>query len=355
MRNHREQHGGILAAWRARLAVPGGARRHERAAAPGHVVCLATNAWYERHVMQVAIAGGWPLAWQADERCAGALVLAASVHDEAAAREAGAWGTVLMEHGAGLHYTDDSLPVDSAWRAGRGTGEGRALFLSPGADLAAAHEAAHPGVPVRVVGAPALDVRGEVWRKPERPIIAVANHWDCRALPETRSAWPWIKDAYAALAQDDRWEVWGHWHPFEGRNGKARAKRAFFEEHGIRCEPSFSRVLNKASVFVSGNSSALYEFAARGRPVVCVSPPWYRRAVTHGLRFWSHLPGVHCADAAALADCVAEALRDKTALRRQRARAVRAVFGELDGKAAARAAEAIRARFAELVNAGGAE
>jgi hypothetical protein len=81
-----------------------------------------------------------------------------------AALAAGAWGTVLMEHGAGQSYVDATLPADSVWRGGRGHAQGRRLFLAPGRLLARRHRATHPQIPVEVIGSPTLDAWcGRAW------------------------------------------------------------------------------------------------------------------------------------------------------------------------------------------------
>ncbi len=326
-------------------------------AKPVQVVCMATRPWMDRHVCPVAHAGGWPLVGAPDARVREALVVVASVADERAAMAAGAAGTVLMEHGAGLHYDDPTLPADSAWRGGRGHGRGRQLFLSPGQALARAHRRAHPGVPAAAVGAPSLDAWHPVGLKhapaqPRRPIVCVSTHWDCRILPELRSSWSWLEPQLAALAADPRWEVWGHWHPHDEATGEAGRRRQFYAATGIRAVSSWEEVLRHASLFITDNSSTLYEFAASGRPVVALNPPWYRREVRHGLRFWDAVPGIQHSDLSGpLAGTVAAALDDAPDIRAIRERAVAAAYGRVDGKAAERAARAIRRRFRELITA----
>lgn len=320
------------------------APRRPRLDKPTHVVCYASRLWFERAVKPVAYAGGFRLLSRLDVGVKNALVVCASVADERAAMRAGAWGTALMEHGVRLFYDDPAVPADSGWRPGRGHGRGRVLFLSPTARLGESHAEIHPHIPVVPIGSPYLDALLPTLTRPtnSRPVVCVANHWDCHVLPETRSAWEWIKGAYAALAEDGRWEVWGHWHPHEERLGTAAAKRAFYTAHGIKPVACFDEVMARANLYITDNSSTLYEFAATGRPVVAVNGPWCRRDVHLNLRFWSRIPGIECDSPDDLSDAVETALKDPPELREKRARAVKAAFGSLDGKAAARAAAAVQ-------------
>jgi CDP-glycerol glycerophosphotransferase (TagB/SpsB family) len=78
---------------------------------------------------------------------------------------------------------------------------------------------------------------------------------------------------------------------------------------GIEVVQEFDEVCRRADLLVADNTSVIYEFAATGRPVVLLDPPWYDRNVGHGLRFWtaSHV-GLHVTDPRTLTDMVTEAL-----------------------------------------------
>ena len=172
-------------------------------------------------------------------------------------------------------------------------------------------------------------------------MVCLSGHWDCQTLPETRSAWPWVKEALPELAADPRWELILHHHPFE-RQQVLDEKLATCQRLGIRLEPSWQEVLESVDLFVTDNSSTLYEFAATGRPVVALNPPWYRRSVRHGLRFWQHVPGLQVHDLTSLNATVAEAMTDPPAAQAVRREAVLAAFTWLDGRATERAVQAIR-------------
>lgn len=310
------------------------------------VVCFARHEASRRHLAPIAAAGAWPLMEQdADLRSLrGAVVVCAFSSDESFVMRHGARGTVLCEHGAGQSYLDPSLPVDSQWRGGRGECQGRLLFLAPGSLIAQRHRKAHSHIPVKQIGCPVLDAwHGRVWQRTgPRVRVCISSHWDCRALPETRSAWPWIRDHLAPLAECPEIELLGHYHPHEAKCGTLDARLADYAALNIPVIHSWDDVMETADLFISDNSSTLYEFAATGRPVVCLNPSWYRRSARHGLRFYRNVPGILVNKPADLLPTVLSAINDPEPTRTQRARAVKAAYGILNGKASKRAVDAVR-------------
>jgi hypothetical protein len=131
--------------------------------------------------------------------------------------------------------------------------------------------------------------------------------------PETHGAlvcpdfggWFGIIDAIAELAK--RYEVIGHGHPREQRVWP------LWESMGIEVVRSFDEVCRRADVLIGDNTSVLFEFAATGRPVVLLDPPWYDLSVPHGLRFG--LPGeevgLHVSDPRTLTDTVTQSIEGK--------------------------------------------
>lgn len=237
---------------------------------------------------------------------------------------------VFIEHGVGANYDGRShLAAITSQRAA----QIMALLTTPA--QAEAHRRIF-GDRVHEVGCPKLDAwagyRHRRHRRHRPPVVAFSHHWDQRMYPETRSAWPWDAEAWEQVIAGGRYTVLGHKHP-----GDPRDIEGWCREHGIEFVERFDDVLRRADLYVADNTSTLYEFAATGRPVVVLSPPWYRRDVHHGARFWEHLPGLECAIPDHLEACIAEALEDVPARRALRELALEAVYGPLDGRATERA------------------
>lgn len=186
---------------------------------------------------------------------------------------------ILMEHGADQSY----IGVDNGSYIGASDRFGVILYLAPNEGAAAKHLAAHPDIPVRVVGCPKLDGLLAVDR-PTDPVVAITHHWNTGIVPETVPAFPHFCSAYPALAE--RFHVIGHGHP-----RSAARMSLWFKRHGIEWVPRFEDVVARAMVLVVDNSSAGVEWMALDRPVVWLNAPWYRRDVHHGGRFWERAAG----------------------------------------------------------------
>lgn len=234
----------------------------------------------------------------------------ASIGDLKNARAVGR-RVALMEHGCGLSYGGDRTGKLNNSYAG---GEGRPaeLFLHPGPHPAARDRAKY-SVPVHVVGSPRLDDLPERERLPEelglKPVVAVSFHWDCGIAPETRTAFIY----YRAFVQDLQkyFRVIGHGHPriFD-------RLKIWYDRHGIEAVEDFDEVCRRADLYAVDNSSTLYEFASTGRPVLVLNAPFYRRDVSHGLRFWDAADvGVQCDLGIDLLKRAVEALSYPEALR----------------------------------------
>lgn len=282
------------------------------------------------------------------------LVLVASARDAQAMAPS---PLVYLEHGAGQTYTGDPrAEADTAYAGGRGHERVR-LFLCPNQVVADRWQAAYARTRVAVVGCPKLDrwhLREQQQEhdqhqddeherggrhggdRTHRPVVAVTFHWDCGLVPETRSAWRHYDRSLPALAADPRWELLGHGHPRLWATIRRR-----WEQLAVPHTGELAEVLDRADVLVGDNSSALYEFASLGRPVVCINMPGYRRHVEHGLRFWTHPPGLQADTPTQLPEVLARAIEDPPAARAMRARAVARAYAHTDGRAAERAAAAI--------------
>jgi glycosyltransferase involved in cell wall biosynthesis len=250
---------------------------------------------------------------------------------------------IYMEHGAGQTY----LTKHHSY-AGGGGRSAVGLFLNPSARVEGLNRAAWPSAAQATIGSPRLDrFHGEAARTAarfpaakRRPTIAVTFHWDCLVVPETRGALAHYRPALEQLAAGP-WEVIGHGHPRLFDDGAARLRQAYAQV-GIRIEEDLEEVLEQADVLAADNTSALFEFASTGKPVVVMNAPWYRRDVQHGMRFWEYADiGVQVDDPSELAAALGEALADRPARRRRREEISTRVYANRDGTAAAAGAAAI--------------
>ena len=143
------------------------------------------------------------------------------------------------------------------------------------------------------------------------------------------------------LAKAMREEIW------RGANVSAQVQRAqVLSVHSVGVQ-KVATLTTSESTFVAGgflaHNSMLYEFAATGRPVLCLNAERWRRDVEQGLRFWSHVPGLALDPGAPLVDGIDEALRDDAGPRALREQAAARVYGRtLDGRATERAVAVIR-------------
>ena len=234
------------------------------------------------------------------------VALVASYVDVVRARQGGQRRIALMQHGIGQSY-DDRNPAYPGGRDNDDVG----LFLVPGETPARRWREAYPRARVEVVGSPRLDDLPA--RIPDgMTTVAVSFHWRLGSVPEARHAFDHYRSAIDGLARE--FHVIGHGHP------RATRLPRFYAKHGIEYVADFSEVCRRADVLVFDNTSAGYEFASTGRPVVLMNAPGYRRDVEHGLRFWEASGvGVQVDDSADLTPAVHRALerRDEDVQRRE--------------------------------------
>lgn len=251
---------------------------------------------------------------------------------------------IYVEHGCGQTYPGDPRSVDDPSYSG-GAGHGTvALHVCPSEKVADRWRAR--GLDAVAVGAPILDP----WHRSVRsfeplsePTVALTFHWDCGLIPETRSAFRHYEAAIGrcvGLWRSSGFHVVGHGHP-----RVAGALGAVWAEHGVPTV-TLGWIYDHVDLFAGDNSSVLYEFASLGRDVLCLNAPWYRRDVEHGLRFWSHPPGLQVNDGDGLADLVRLLLDGDHgvlagSLTMRRGAVVEAYDLLTDGYASERAAQAI--------------
>lgn len=230
----------------------------------------------------------------------------------------------IMEHGAGQSYGGRlAASVHGSYAGGRNR-EAASLFLHPGPHPAARDRAAYPDARVEVVGSPHLDTLPRREGTPGR-VVAFSFHFSSSLAPEMRNALRWAWPEIIKLHK--RYTFLGHAHPRLFDTVKRTYRGA-----GVEPVAEFSEVCRRADVYICDNSSTLFAFAATGRPVVVLNPPWYDRRVSHGLRFWDAANvGVNCNDPADLARCIDEALRDTPEQRQKREAALDLVYAYRSG------------------------
>jgi hypothetical protein len=241
---------------------------------------------------------------------------------------------------AGQTYDGDERARCHGSYAGGDGHENTVLFLSPREEIAQRWRDTYYDVPSVAVGCPKLDryakgrgVNGEA------QTVAFSFHWDNPLCPESRSAFGHYRRSLAGIIgalRERGWRVLGHGHPREIGH-LARVWR----ELDVPIVMDQDYVMRHAAVLVADNTSALYEAAGIGIPVVCLNAPWYRRDVQHGLRFWDTLPGrqADCADD--VIDEIERAVEYRRGDVLQREAAVSKTYAYRDGSATERAVRAI--------------
>jgi CDP-glycerol:poly(glycerophosphate) glycerophosphotransferase len=272
-----------------------------------------------------------------EQKACACPTLVASYSDLKRAQNAGRTKVAIMEHGSGQSYGGRGISHGS-YAGGRGR-EGASLFLHPGPHPAARDRAVYPKARVEVVGSPFLDTLPKREGTPDRT-VAFTFHFNGAVCPETKTAFPAFFPEIVRLAE--KYKLIGTAHPMlwnHGRPGRRIADR--YRKYGIEPVESFAEVCRRADLLIADNTSAMFAFAATGRPVVVLNAPWYSRKVDHGLRFWEAAEvGVNCNDPAALGECVEEALADPPAQQAKREAALDLVYAYREG-ASQRAADVL--------------
>lgn len=308
---------------------------------------LAT--WTERRAQP------WGNRWVDDTWRKAHVTLVASWQD---ARRLEDRPLVYLEHGAGQTYADGN---GRGWAGGDELDHVQ-LFLGPNDRVGKIWRARYPQAAVETVGDPALDqhfrrkcniergistpnvARARVSEPAattsgvEPAVVAVTAHWRCTTCPET---WPAVGEYSREIAQlRTTYRVAATGHPKDEPGARGRAKR-----WRVPYEPDpdvvLATLVASGGVLIADNTSLMYEAAALDVPVLALNGRRWRREVEHGLRFWSHVPGVQVDDAAKFRDALKAAVEDPTEFRELRARAAAAAYAHLDDGAAARAADAI--------------
>lgn len=223
----------------------------------------------------------------------GPLMLVASYGDLKVARRLGYGPFVRAEHGAGQSYLGDQnrSPISGSYAGGTDHDDVE-LFLVPNQQAADRWQAAYPSARVELVGCPRLDslphrehalFHETTFVDGDKPVVAISFHWQTPMSlgPEAQTALGEYQGILPDLAR--RFQVIGHAHP---KGDWPERMRRVYEKAGIEFVRDFDDVCRQADVYVCDNSSTLFEFASTGRPVVLLNSRFYRRDVSHGLRFW---------------------------------------------------------------------
>lgn len=219
---------------------------------------------------------------------------------------------VLTEHGAGQVYTMCKLPNYI-------NGDGRQVLggiLVLNSQQVALSQAAAPRVPVAAVGSPRM---GALARLPLAGLqedattktLVLAFRWDAQIyvagtktrIQEARSGWSDWRDNILQLAKrvPPRWRLALHAHP-RATNEIAE----FAAANNIVYFHSQEQALQAATIWAQDNSSALWEAACLGIPVIHLQASVYRKKVSHGLRFynWANQTGPVVHDLAELESAI---------------------------------------------------
>lgn len=247
---------------------------------------------------------------------------------------------ILVNHGVGQTYSDGRGLHHSGYSGGEGR-ERVVLNLCPSerdADVCRSL-----GQQAVAIGVPYLDGFHDGFPplSASEPVTTVAFsfHADISVVAETQWAFPHYEaELTNIIRREDRpFDIIGHGHPrmySHFRTWWARRKVPYVE--------SWWDVMEEADLYVCDNSSTLYEFASTGRPVLVLNAPWYRRDVEHGMRFWSHIPGMEVDEPEQLYPSILAAIDDSPIIAKRRADAVDYAYGDLcDGKATERAVNAV--------------
>lgn len=287
---------------------------------------LASQPQYRDHLEPIADALSGRFVTRLEASYGEGLLVVASQVDLFIGRRP----AVFVEHGAGQTYSDSNPGY-----AGGDHRENVRLFICPSERVAGLNRARYPQARSVAVGCPKLD--RYAGREPDGTEVGIGFHWPCGISPESGTAWEHYSGALSGLVSHFG-SVLGHGHPRWGARLTADYVAA-----GIEPVEDLYEVFERASVYVTDNSSAGWEAMAVGIPVVWLNAPWFRRDVEHGLRFWALADsGVQVNSPSRLIEGIERALEDPPEQRERRREAVTEVYGDMDGKATQRAVEAIR-------------
>lgn len=242
---------------------------------------------------------------------------------------------IFCDHGTGLFYNEPH-PSYAGSDLKR---ENVVLRLSPN-KAHAKKETETITCPIEVIGIPKLDryaKKGYRIRK-GTPRVAISFHFDCKVNPETRSGFGYFKDILPILKHN--FITYGHGHPrlidlieHHYRANAIPIKKDFYNE-----------VLEKVDCYICDNSSTIWEFLITKKPVVLLTPPFYRKDIEHegNPRFWKYANiGPEVTDPTKIVEAVNDAINNHEKYLPAILEAREEVLGFTDGECAERAYQAI--------------
>lgn len=118
-----------------------------------------------------------------------------------------------------------------------------------------------------------------------KPVVVVSFHgnlYGCAEQLGTSDDW-WANGTLHLLAKQTEFDLMGHGHP---RAAKDLAD--MWNQLGVPFVETFEEVIRMADIYITDNSSTLFEAAACDIPVIVLNGARYRPGVRHGLRFWNY-------------------------------------------------------------------
>lgn len=181
----------------------------------------------------------------------------------------------MVEHGSGQVYSPEP-PAGTSPDLVHNCGLD--LLLAPNERVRWRNELHHHHARSVVVGSAKVERYAalRVSRVESRvPVVAFCWHWNAPGpTAAARWAWPVWRDAVAELASVNHGlHLIGSGHPKAWRHLSHWYRRC-----GIETVPDLEDVIRRADVVVADNTSAMWEAAACGIPVVILDAPWYADA-----------------------------------------------------------------------------
>jgi hypothetical protein len=256
---------------------------------------------------------------------------------------------ILMEHGVGIVYGTDH----PSYAGGKGIRSAVDLFLAPNQIIFNKTKKILPKKEQYIIGTPKLDkwhgYKDAVPQKSGPLVATISFHWKKGRMvaPEAGNAFDYYSGVLAAVKTNlmllsDRQNIilYGHAHP-----RISEKLQNFYMYEGILYVKDFDHVMDYAGLYITDNSSTIYEFLVTGKPVLILNCPKFRKSVNFGIRFWDYTDiGPQCERPEDLESKIIEALEEKDKYKEAREKAVVDLFPFL-GFSSKRAADFLVERF----------